>query len=510
MFRPNDHLQAHRIEETQSLLVRTAEGQHQPSDDTDGDNFKLRSFAGRSALCWVVDAELVRNSSEEMEEFAGVGTHVEFPQIPEGQVWLADDLDEAEYPFAVADGEAQLAAAARGEDQEQAVNAGWIAARHERAKYEPPEYQHANADACKIKPVGTFYDERGELVTCWLIDGRILRDSLQCDFSEGTNGGAESFCPINEIWLEASLSPTELDCILLHERLERSLLLYEHMDYATAHRHAAAVEFQHRRAAGVVPKSMPRVMYFTKGSYFATCPRDERGHCLPRNEADRTGRGLDQGRGQTASPEQRHQQQPPKPKPRPVTKYVSRLSRFVNRARRNRVIHGLRNEAALSEAVGGYNLPDSEPADVLLVYDFRAGEFLDLSGKGMTGFPAHREFLAVREHAVRTLRDGDERQQAWAREALGQHAVFFVECKTLITSKTGKIIMSGKATKRKETWEKRYGGEFWTAAFDDRKGHKYSGNRLYFKLGVGSAKVTEMKPAKDFGELVNAIGGGES
>src|SRR5262249_37572060 len=162
-------------------------------------------------------------------------------------------------------------------------------------------------------------------------------------------------------------------------------------------------EFMARRQAGVVPKSMPRVCYFTKSaSYFSECPRDESGHCLKRTETDRTGHGRGKG--------PRQQRPESKPRPRPVTKHVSRLSRVVNRAVRNRVLHGLRNEGQLAEAVGGFNLPDSEPADVLLVYDIGTGQFLDLSGKDISGMPAHRGFLAVREHAVRTLREGDERQ----------------------------------------------------------------------------------------------------
>jgi hypothetical protein len=40
-----------------------------------------------------------------------------------------------------------------------------------------------------------------------------------------------------------------------------------------------------------------------------------------------------------------------------------------------RVLHGLRNEAVLAEALSAHNLPDSEPADVVLLAN-ADGEFV--------------------------------------------------------------------------------------------------------------------------------------
>src|SRR5262245_37258991 len=57
----------------------------------------------------------------------------------------------------------------------------------------------------------------------------------------------------------------------------------------------------------------------------------------------------------------------PKRPTRPRAKHVSRLDRYRSPAVRRRVLHGLRNEAEFAHATGGHNLPDPEPADVMIV-----------------------------------------------------------------------------------------------------------------------------------------------
>ena len=39
------------------------------------------------------------------------------------------------------------------------------------------------------------------------------------------------------------------------------------------------------------------------------------------------------------------------------------------------------------------------------------------------------------------------------------------------------------AVARKTRWERRFGSRFITVAIDDRRGKKFSGNRLYFREG---------------------------
>jgi hypothetical protein len=195
-----------------------------------------------------------------------------------------------------------------------------------------------------------------------------------------------------------------------------------------------------------------------------------------------------------------------------AAKRVAKLDRFTNAAVRRKVLHGLRNEKQLSDAIDGHNLPDSEPADVAFGVT-PEGELLTHPG-------ATREFLARREAAVKLLRDveahGGARQfhSASALEAIRKAEevvaapLHFFEVKSLVTQKgAGAVHMSAKARRRKEAWEERYAAPFHTVAFDDRRGHKHSGHRLYYRRGVGSVRLSAMEKVADFDELMARAGG---
>jgi hypothetical protein len=61
--------------------------------------------------------------------------------------------------------------------------------------------------------------------------------------------------------------------------------------------------------------------------------------------------------------------------------------------------------------------------------------------------------------------------------------------------------------RRKRRWEQRYGAAFHTVAFDDRRGKKYSGHRLYFRHGVGSCTLAHLEKVADFDGILARIGG---
>jgi hypothetical protein len=96
---------------------------------------------------------------------------------------------------------------------------------------------------------------------------------------------------------------------------------------------------------------------------------------------------------------------------------------------------------------------------------------------------------------------------ARARETAAAPLVFF-ECKTLIVQQgAGAVHMSAKARRRKEAWVEKYGAEFVTVTFNDRRGHKHSGHRLYYRRGVGSAKLSAMEKVNSFDDLMaQAVG----
>jgi hypothetical protein len=183
----------------------------------------------------------------------------------------------------------------------------------------------------------------------------------------------------------------------------------------------------------------------------------------------------------------------------PAPKQVRRLLRFTSAAVRRRVLHGLRNELQLAQALGALNLPDSEAADVV----FLVGP----GGEVITDHKAVLSALRVREDAVRRAKGlTPEQRTAAGLDAVLSTPLHLFEVKTLITSARDRIQMSRFATGRKRGWARRFGGTFWTVIMDDRKGAKYSGNRLYLRKGVGNTALSQATSVGDFSDLIGEVG----
>jgi hypothetical protein len=209
----------------------------------------------------------------------------------------------------------------------------------------------------------------------------------------------------------------------------------------------------------------------------------------PRHQESRPGSGAAAGGSEAAEASPRR---PPKPR----GKRQGRLARFRSPAVRRRVLHGLRNEAELAAALSAHNLPDSEPADVVLL--------ADPQGEIITDPQRVKDHLRRREIAVDFLRRWEREPgrgpNAWdlyekARSLVEDFTLHFFEVKTLIVQRgAGAVHMSSAAVSRKNRWSERYAAPFHTVAFDDRRGHKHSGHRLYYRRGVGSANPNYAYP----------------
>ncbi len=209
-------------------------------------DLKLHEFDGQHSHIVIVNAFALRNTSPDAEEFGSFGTHVEFPFIPQGEVWIADTIDADTLPYFMANGEAQLKVFAQTGDKDKATEAGDSAEKAERDKHEPREWLNGDKDKVKVRHYKDIMDHEN-IVHVWLVDGRMVRDSFETEFTEGGNGLALTYIPTDEIWLDKTIDPQELKFILTHERVERCLMEHQHLPYEEAHRVASHVEFQMRQ-----------------------------------------------------------------------------------------------------------------------------------------------------------------------------------------------------------------------------------------------------------------------
>jgi hypothetical protein len=184
----------------------------------------------------------------------------------------------------------------------------------------------------------------------------------------------------------------------------------------------------------------------------------------------------------------------------PTATKGGRLARTRDVARRRRVLAAFRAEAELAAAVEGLQWPDSEAQDVSIL--------ITPGGELVRDLEAVRSHLRVRADLVRRMREGglspDHERQA--RAWLDGHRLYLFECKTVQTQKgEGEIRMSARAAARKQRLSDRLEAPFLTVALDLRRRGGERRHALYYRGGVGNARLSSMERVADYQDLLSHL-----
>lgn len=97
----------------------------------------------------------------------------------------------------------------------------------------------------------------------WIVDGALIRKNIFNEFVYGGNDQRYPFVPLNEIWIDNSISSEEYETTLAHEINERNLMARFGMTYFDAHDSSLALELVMRRdylkVSSVHESILPRV-----------------------------------------------------------------------------------------------------------------------------------------------------------------------------------------------------------------------------------------------------------
>jgi len=72
-------------------------------------------------------------------------------------------------------------------------------------------------DAAKVAKMELPRGTPRSRITVWLVDGKLIRDTLDVDFVAGGHYFRYQWIPEGEIWIEADTPKDELRHFLLHE-----------------------------------------------------------------------------------------------------------------------------------------------------------------------------------------------------------------------------------------------------------------------------------------------------
>jgi hypothetical protein len=98
--------------------------------------------------------------------------------------------------------------------------------------YHPHKLSITNSllDEILVKYVGNVFCFR-----VYIVDGYVIRNNVDIDFTTGGNSGRFPYVPNDEIWLEYHHNINDWSAILLHETVECYLMIKHHFEYSTAH-----------------------------------------------------------------------------------------------------------------------------------------------------------------------------------------------------------------------------------------------------------------------------------
>jgi hypothetical protein len=91
----------------------------------------------------------------------------------------------------------------------------------------------------KIGKIGPFIAYR--------VDGEYIRNWIDQDYVGGGNFARDTYIPLDEIWLETSLRPSDLGPTLVHEAVEVLLMTKMEVEYESSHDFANIIEGKFRR-----------------------------------------------------------------------------------------------------------------------------------------------------------------------------------------------------------------------------------------------------------------------
>ena len=117
-----------------------------------------------------------------------------------------------------------------------------------------------SVDAAKIAKVELPKGGPRSKMVVWLVDGKLIRDSLDTEFLGGGHHFRYQWIPEGEIWLEAGLDPMDIKFFLLHELCERVLMI-QGMGYEESHAHANKREGWARKHPILVDECIAKALH---------------------------------------------------------------------------------------------------------------------------------------------------------------------------------------------------------------------------------------------------------
>lgn len=165
------------------------------------------------------------------------GQHYRFKFIPKNEFWIDHEEASTEVRHYIAHLLVEYKEMDDGAEYDDAITKADTAEKKERKA----EADEESDDDIHKSILGKTEDG----VTVWEVDGSVVRDLHDIDWTEGGHDRVYDFVPANEVWIDDELNQHERPFVLIHELHERGLM-GKGMDYEKAHQKSSNLEHKCR------------------------------------------------------------------------------------------------------------------------------------------------------------------------------------------------------------------------------------------------------------------------
>ena len=185
---------------------------------------------------WIVDGKYIRDNIN--EEFNNFGLNSRFRFIPRKELWIDKEYGNPnEIKYYIKNLLKEVELMEDGMDYDSAFDKADKFERSYRLKHEK-KYDKKTL----IKKIHlNLLKKYSKKIKVYIVNGRLVRDYLFIDFTEGGHDFVYDFVPKNELWLDYDIRRTERDFVLLHELYERNLMK-KGIKYEHAHKSVSTIE----------------------------------------------------------------------------------------------------------------------------------------------------------------------------------------------------------------------------------------------------------------------------
>lgn len=134
--------------------------------------------------------------------------------------------------------------------------------RRKTASTEPSSKTHKSRPRPYVVEQEPIVFDDDETVNITFVDGNVVRDTIEDDFTMGGNSGRYDFVPKDEVWIEALQTKEDQAATIVHELVERYHMLKDGMSYNKAHEIAKREEERFRSSVGYIGNPLAQAVMF--------------------------------------------------------------------------------------------------------------------------------------------------------------------------------------------------------------------------------------------------------